>query len=201
MHTRFRVIGLIASCVGCGAGAGARGNPPAPPPPPPASSGSSAPAVRPGIDVLLADSVALVRDRRVGLVTNQSGIDARGVRDVDRMLEAGVRVVALFGPEHGFTGRLDVDTRPGSLRETDSATGLPVYLLHDGVRPLAPTAEMLAGIDVLVLDLQDAGARYYTYPATAVLVMQGAAAAGIPVIVVDRPNPIGGAVQGNALDS
>ncbi len=151
--------------------------------------------------MLLADSVALVRDRRVGLVTNQSGIDARGVRDVDRMLEAGVRVVALFGPEHGFTGRLDVDTRPGSLRETDSATGLPVYLLHDGVRPLAPTAEMLAGIDVLVLDLQDAGARYYTYPATAVLVMQGAAAAGIPVIVVDRPNPIGGAVQGNALDS
>jgi len=157
--------------------------------------------VRPGIEVLLADSVHLVRGRRLGLVTNQTGVDSRGVRDVDRLLAAGHRVTALFAPEHGFTGRLDVDTRPSSMAATDPASGLPVFVLHDGVRPIGPTPEMLASVDVLLIDLQDAGARYYTYPASAVLVMQAAARARIPVVVLDVTDPIGGAVQGNALDS
>ncbi|HEX5386255.1 MAG TPA: DUF1343 domain-containing protein [Gemmatimonadales bacterium] len=178
-----------AACAACGAGPGQL----------PASARQQ--AVRPGIEVLLSDSMHLVRGRRVGLVTNQSGVDSRGRRDVDRLLAAGVRVTALFGPEHGFNGRLDVDTRPAGAVERDSATGLPVYALHDGVRPIGPTPAMLADIDILLLDLQDAGARYYTYAATAVLVMQSAATARIPVVVLDRPDPIGGLVQGNALDS
>jgi uncharacterized protein YbbC (DUF1343 family) len=184
------VTGVVSGCLACAAQAG-----------PAASARGPEPAVRPGIEVLLSDSIALVRGRRVGLVTNQTGVDARGVRDVDRLRGAGVRVVALFGPEHGFRGRIDVDTRPDSMTERDSATGLPVYALHDGIRLIGPTPAMLAGIDLLLLDLQDAGARYYTYPATAVLVMQSAAAAQLPVVVLDRPNPIGGLVQGNVLDS
>ena len=157
--------------------------------------------MRPGIEVLLADSVSLVRNRRIGLVTNQSGVDGNGVRDIDRLLSSGLKVTAMFAPEHGLRGSLDVDVAPERRQETDSATGTPVYLLHDGVRLHPPTAEMLAHVDVLVVDLQDAGARYYTYPATVALMMEAAAAARLPVVVLDRPNPIGGAVQGDVQDS
>ena len=157
--------------------------------------------MRPGIEVLLADSVSLVRNRRIGLVTNQSGVDGSGVRDIDRLVSSGLRVTALFAPEHGLRGSIDVDVAPERRQETDSATGTPVYLLHDGVRLHPPTAEMLAQVDILVVDLQDAGARYYTYPATVALIMEAAAAARLPVVVLDRPNPIGGAVQGEVQDS
>jgi uncharacterized protein YbbC (DUF1343 family) len=157
--------------------------------------------VRPGIEVLLTDSLSLVRSRRVGLVTNQSGVDGNGARDIDRLISSGIRVTAIFAPEHGLRGSIDVDTRPARQQETDSATGTPVYLLHDGVRLHPPTAEMLAQVDVLVVDLQDAGARYYTYPATVAMIMEAAAAARLPVVVLDRPNPIGGAVQGDVQDS
>jgi uncharacterized protein YbbC (DUF1343 family) len=165
-----------------------------------AGSGSAAPAqpgtVRPGIEVLLADSASLVRDRRIGLVTNQSGVDASGVSDVVRLRAAGLRLVALFSPEHGFRGAADPGAAVAS--SVDSATGLPIYSLYG--RTSAPTDAMLAGIDVLLVDLQDAGARYYTYITTTVDVMKAAAARGIPVVVLDRPNPIGGAVQGNVLE-
>ena len=127
-------------------------------------------AVRPGIEVLLTDSAHLVRDRRVGLVTNQSGVDASGVSDVVRLRAAGVRLVALFSPEHGFRGAADPGAAVAS--SVDSATGLPIYSLYG--RTSAPTDEMLAGIDVLLVDLQDAGARYYTYITTTVDVMQAA---------------------------
>ena len=154
-------------------------------------------AVRPGIAVLLEDSVHLVRDRRIGLVTNQAGVDAQGVSDVVRLQSANVDLVALFSPEHGFRGVAD----PGALvaSSKDSATGLPIYSLYG--RTSAPTSEMLRGIDVMLVDLQDAGARYYTYLATTVEVMRAAARHGIPVLVLDRPNPIGGLVQGNVLDT
>jgi uncharacterized protein YbbC (DUF1343 family) len=157
--------------------------------------------IRPGIEVLLADSMELVRDRRIGLVTNQSGIDAEGRRDLDRLLDAGLRVTAVFAPEHGLRGAIDVDVAPGSRQEIDSVTGTPVYLLHDGVRLHPPTPTMLEQVDVLVVDLQDAGARYYTYPATVATIMEAAAARDLPVVVLDRPNPIGGAVQGDVQDS
>jgi uncharacterized protein YbbC (DUF1343 family) len=153
-------------------------------------------AVQPGIEVLLADSAHLVRDRRVGLVTNQSGVDASGVSDVVRLRAAGVRLVALFSPEHGFRGAADPGAAVAS--SVDSTTGLPIYSLYG--RTSAPTDEMLQGVDVLLVDLQDAGARYYTYITTTVDVMKAAAGKGIPVVLLDRPNPIGGAVQGNVLE-
>jgi len=158
-------------------------------------------AVRPGIEVLLADSAHLVRGRRVGLVTNQTGVDGRGRRDVDRLREAGIRVTTLFGPEHGLYGRIQVDAAVERPSFVDSSTGLPAYELHDGRRPVAPTPEQLSQVDVLLVDLQDVGARYYTYTVTASLVMEAAARAGLPVVILDRPNPIGGLVQGNALDT
>jgi uncharacterized protein YbbC (DUF1343 family) len=152
--------------------------------------------VRPGIEVLLADSANLVRNRRVGLVTNQSGVDASGVSDVVRLRAAGIQLVALFSPEHGFRGAADPGAAVAS--SVDSATGLPIYSLYGATS--APTDEMLAGIDILLVDLQDAGARYYTYLTTTVDVMQAAGRKKIPVVVLDRPNPIGGAVQGNVLE-
>ncbi|HEV7366971.1 MAG TPA: DUF1343 domain-containing protein [Gemmatimonadales bacterium] len=165
------------------------------------AAGATPGRVRPGIEVLLGDSMSLVRNRRIGLVTNQSGVDGKGVRDIDRLVSSGFKVTALFAPEHGLRGSIDVDVAPERRQETDSATGTPVYLLHDGVRLHPPTAAMLAEVDVLVVDLQDAGARYYTYPATVALIMEAAAAARLPVVVLDRPNPIGGAVQGEVQDS
>jgi len=146
--------------------------------------------------VLLADSLHLVRNRRIGLVTNQAGVDAQGISDVARLQAAGVRIVALFSPEHGFRGAAD----PGAAiaSSVDSATGLPIYSLYG--RSSAPTDAMLRDIDVMLVDLQDAGARYYTYLATTVEVMKAAARVSVPVMVLDRPNPIGGVVQGNVLE-
>jgi uncharacterized protein YbbC (DUF1343 family) len=194
LHRSLALLGLWGWCIGCagnpqsdtGFGAG---------------TGASSPRVRPGIEVLLSDSLHLIRNRRIGLVTNQSGVDAQGERDLDRLIAAGVRVTAVFAPEHGLRGVIDVDVAPESRQDTDSATGLPVYLLHDGVRLHPPTAAMLANVDALVIDLQDAGARYYTYPAGVATVMGAAAAQRLPTIVLDRPNPIGGAVQGDVQDS
>jgi len=163
------------------------------------ASGAHAPAVsvRPGIDVLLSDSIQVVRGRTVGLVSNQAGVDAAGVSDVDRLLQAKVRLVALFSPEHGFRGAADPGAAVAST--TDSATGLPIYSLYGATR--GPTDSMLAGIDVLLVDLPDVGARYFTYLATTIEVMRSAARRHLPVLVLDRPNPIGDLVQGNVLDS
>jgi uncharacterized protein YbbC (DUF1343 family) len=129
-------------------------------------------------------------------VTNQAGVDANGISDVVRLRAAGLRLVALFSPEHGFRGAAEPGAAVAS--SVDSATGLPIYSLYG--RTSAPTDQMLDGIDVLVVDLQDAGARYYTYLFTAVGVMQAAGRRGIPVVVLDRPNPIGALVQGDVLD-
>ncbi|HET7111368.1 MAG TPA: DUF1343 domain-containing protein, partial [Gemmatimonadales bacterium] len=158
---------------------------------------NSGPIVRPGIDVLLSDSMSLVAGRRVGLVTNQTGVDRHGESDVDRLLAAGVRLVALYSPEHGFRGSADPGASVAST--TDSATGLPIYSLYG--RTASPTDSMLRGVDMMLVDLQDAGARYYTYIATATEVMRAAARRGMPVVMLDRPNPIGGAMEGNVLDT
>lgn len=181
------MIGMVVS--GCRAATAASG----PPRPPSVPVGTG---VRPGIDVLLDDSLHLVRGRRVGLVTNQTGVDRLGRSDVDRLRAAGVQLTALFSPEHGFRGAADPGAPVGSTR--DSLTGLPIYSLYG--RTVAPTPAMLEGLDLLVVDLQDVGARYYTYISTAIEVMRAAAPRGLPVLVLDRPNPIGGAVQGNVLD-
>ncbi|MGH7753690.1 MAG: exo-beta-N-acetylmuramidase NamZ family protein, partial [Gemmatimonadales bacterium] len=149
--------------------------------------------VRPGIEVLVTDSLHLVRGKRLGLLTNHTGIDRSGRRDVDVLRAAtGIRLVALFSPEHGFRGTED---RSGLSDATDSATGIPIYNLYGGARSTARAA--LDSIDVVLVDLQDIGARYYTYVSTAVQLTIMAAALDKPVLVLDRPNPLGGeAVQG-----
>ena len=157
----------------------------------------TAPRVHPGIDVLLSDSIRLVQGKRLGLITNQSGVDARGVSTIDRLSHApGVRLVALFAPEHGLRGT----AAPGApVADTvDSATGLPIYSLYGTSR--APSPAQLANLDELVVDLQAVGTRTWTYVSTMVAAMRAAAAAGRRVIVLDRPDPIGCAVQGPLLD-
>ena len=154
------------------------------------------PAVRPGIDVLLTDSLHLVRGRRVGILTNQTGVNRAGKGDLDLLRAAGIRLTAIFSPEHGFRGNLD---RENIGNAVDSATGVPIFSLYGAVR--APTKEMLAGLDVLLIDLQDIGARPYTYISTTLLALRAAGAAQRRAIVLDRPNPIGGElVQGPVLD-
>ncbi len=183
MHRSLVLLGLWGWALGCAS--------PAP------ETGAAGPAaVLPGIEVLLADSLHLVRDRRVGLVTNQAGVDADGISDVARLRAADVRLAALFSPEHGFRGAADPGAAVASAR--DSATGLPIYSLYG--RTSAPTPEMLAGLDVMLVDLQDVGARYYTWLFTTIEVMRAAGRQRLPVIVLDRPNPIGGLVQGNVLE-
>ena len=153
----------------------------------------------PGIDVLLRDSLHLVRGRRVGLVTNQTGVDREGVSSIDRLASSDdVTLVALFSPEHGIRGEAEAGVGVDSGR--DPRTGLPVHSLYGKTRK--PTREMLEGVEILLFDIQDIGARYYTYIYTMALSMEAAGEAGIPFVVLDRPNPIGGEkVQGNVLDS
>jgi uncharacterized protein YbbC (DUF1343 family) len=149
--------------------------------------------VRPGIEVVVADSAHLIAGKRLGLLTNHTGIDRQGRRDADVLLAHGQRLMALFSPEHGFRGTED---RSGLSDAVDSATGLPIYNLYQGSRASARAA--LDSLDVVLIDLQDIGARYYTYIATAAQLMRDAARAGKRVIVLDRPNPVGGReVQGN----
>jgi len=155
-------------------------------------------AARPGIDVLFTDSLHLVAGRRVGLITNHTGIDAQGRSSIDRLADhPDVELVALFAPEHGIRG----EERAGAAIDdgVDDRTGVPVLSLYGETR--TPTPEMLEGIDVLLFDMQDIGARYYTYVSTMALAMEATGAAGIPFVVLDRPNPIrGDVVQGNVLE-
>lgn len=144
----------------------------------------------------MTDSIHLVRGRRLGLLSNQTGVDRSGRRDADALRAAGLQLVALFSPEHGFRGQED---RPGLPDAVDSSTGLPIYSLYGGSRAAARAA--LDSIDVLLIDLQDIGARYYTYPATATTLMRDAAARGKAVVVLDRPDPIGGMLMGGDIRS
>ncbi|MBI2402346.1 MAG: DUF1343 domain-containing protein [Gemmatimonadetes bacterium] len=156
----------------------------------------SQPAVHPGIDVLLTDSLHLITGRRVGLLTNQTGVDAGGVTDLTRLLGAGIQVTAIFSPEHGYRGALDQEVVEHGV---DSASNIRIWSLYGDVR--APTSDMLLDIDILLVDLHDIGARPYTFISTALLTMQSAQAQRIPVIILDRPDPLGGVhVQGPVLD-
>lgn len=155
------------------------------------------PAVQTGLDVLAGQGFAPLRGLRLGLVTNHTGRDARGRRNVDLLAAApGVRLAALFSPEHGLQGKLDEKVASGA----EPATGLPVHSLYGEAR--RPTDAMLEGLDALVFDVQDAGARFYTYITTLAYAMEAAARRGIPIYVLDRPNPINGeVVQGPMLDA
>jgi uncharacterized protein YbbC (DUF1343 family) len=152
--------------------------------------------VVPGVEVLFADSLHLIRGKRVGLITNHSGFDRQRRSTVDLLAGVpGVRLVALFAPEHGIRGV--AETRVAS--SVDEKTGLPVHSLYGETRK--PTPAMLDSVDVLVYDIQDIGVRQYTFESTMALAMQAAAEKGIPIVVLDRPNPVGGMIiEGNILE-
>jgi uncharacterized protein YbbC (DUF1343 family) len=154
--------------------------------------------VQSGIDVLEAEDFAPLRGPRIGLITNHTGIDSEGRRTIDLLFRApGVKLVAIFTPEHGLSGTEDAPSSKETT--TDQATGLPVYSLYG--KTLRPTGEMLEGIDALVFDIQDAGVRFYTYITTMGYAMEAAAQKGITFFVLDRPDPISGAfVQGPVMD-
>ncbi len=151
-----------------------------------------------GLEILLAERIDLIRDQRVGLIVNPSSVDAKLRHAIDLFRNRPeFDLVALFGPEHGARG--DAQDQIEVEKHNDEATRLPVYSLYGETRIPAP--EMLSQIDVLVFDMQDVGARYYTFIYTMVYAMRAAARDGKRVVVLDRPNPIGGAaVEGNVLD-
>jgi len=146
--------------------------------------------VKTGLEVLVESDFAPLQGKRVGLVTNPSGVDRNLVSTIDILANApGVKLVALYGPEHGVRGSEHAGDHVSS-EPRDPATGVPVYSLYGATRK--PTQEMLKGIDVMVYDIQDNGCRSYTFISTLGLVMSACAEAGIEVMVLDRPNPLGG---------
>lgn len=154
-------------------------------------------ATRTGLDVLVDQKFQPFAGKRIGLITNQTGIDRQGHRNVDLMRKAGISVAALFSPEHGFLGRED---RPGIQNAIDPASGIKIFSLYGETQ--RPTPEMLRGLDALVFDIQDIGARCYTYESTMAYAMEAAAKARLPFYVLDRPNPITGTrVEGPLLDA
>src|SRR5262245_50382203 len=155
------------------------------------------PSVLSGLE-MLARRAAPLQDRRVGLLCHQASVTRDLTHAVDVVASLrGVRLAALFAPEHGLAGAAQDLVRVGST--TDASTGLSVWSLYD--RRLAPTEPMLKVIDALIVDLQDVGSRYYTFVWTMTLSMRACAAAHVPVIVLDRPNPLGGVVmEGNVPD-
>lgn len=153
-------------------------------------------AVRPGVEIFVENPPEVVRGKRVGLITNHSGMDRQRRATID-LLRAmpELELVALFSPEHGIRGVAESRVDSG----VDEATGLPVHSLYSDTRK--PTPEMLEGIEALVYDIFDVGVRQYTYESTLALAMQAAAEKGIPIVVLDRPNPVTGRiVEGNILE-
>ena len=147
------------------------------------------PKVKTGIEVLIEQDFAPLAGKRVGLITNPTGVDSQLRSTIDILHEArNVNLVALFAPEHGVRGNVYAGDKVNS--STDSKTGIPVHSLYGKSRK--PTAAMLKGIDVLVYDIQDIGCRSYTFISTMGLAMQAAAEQGIEFMVLDRPNPLGG---------
>lgn len=145
--------------------------------------------VKTGIEVLRSDGFGLLKGKNVGLITNPTGVDSQLKSTIDILFEAkGVKLVALFGPEHGVRGDVYAGEKIESAK--DPVTGLPVYSLYGSTHK--PTPEMLEGIDVLVYDIQDIGCRSYTYISTMGKAMEAAAENNIEFVVLDRPNPLGG---------
>jgi len=180
MRTTSKLVCAAFSCVSLAA---------------PAAAQTSA-GVVPGVEVLLTDSLHLIQGKRVGLLTNHSGRDRKGTSTIDLLFKApGVKLVALYAAEHGIRGTEKAGAKIGQT--TDSATGLPVYSLYGKQDMSVP--EMLKGIDVLVYDIQDVGARVYTFEWT---MANTAAVAKMPIIILDRPDPIrADRYEGNILDT
>ncbi|MBN2090876.1 DUF1343 domain-containing protein [candidate division KSB1 bacterium] len=183
----YFIVIFILSCMffqfGCGAN----------------SNGNSTPAkIKLGIDVLLEKKLDLISGKKVGLITNPTGVNRDGQPTIDLLFkQSQVKLIALFGPEHGIRG--DIPGGKNVEQYQDQQTGLPVYSLYGKTR--RPTPEMLKGLEVLIYDIQDIGSRAYTYIYTMAYAMEAARDHKIPFIVLDRPNPLGGVrVEGNVLD-
>ena len=179
-----RIVAMVALALAAGASAVE---------PQESVAGKQATVVKTGLANFLQTPPAFIQGKRIGLITNHSGRDEQGRSTADLLYEMkGVKLVALFAPEHGIRG----DNQYG---DRDAMTGLPIHTLFGGTS--RPTPEMLKDVDVLVYDIQDIGVRQYTFESTMALGMQAAAEKGIPYIVLDRPNPIGGnIVEGNLTD-
>ncbi|MGK9487150.1 exo-beta-N-acetylmuramidase NamZ family protein [Bacillus pumilus] len=154
--------------------------------------------VKTGIETLLSSNLSWLKGKRVGLITNPTGIDANMKNSVDLLFEhPSIKLTALYGPEHGVRG--DAQAGEGVESYTDEKTGLPVYSLYGKTRK--PTLDMLKNVDILLFDIQDVGARYYTYIYTMAYALEAAKENNIPFVVLDRPNPIGGLkVEGPVLE-
>lgn len=165
----------------------------------PTSIQAETPKVKPGIEVLADSGFDRLAGKRVGLITNPTGVDNKLRSTIDILADApGVNLTALFAPEHGVRG--DHVAGAAVSNETDTATGIPVYSLHGRTRK--PTHNMLRDIDILVYDIQDIGCRSYTFISTMGLAMEAAASEGIEFMVLDRPNPLGGIrVEGSIVES
>lgn len=167
------------------------------------STGIARATVKPGITVLLEDSLGLIRNKRIALLTNQTGIDEHGVSDIERLRDAGARaagvsLVRLFSPEHGIRGTED---RTHIASGVDERSGLPVHSLYVETT-VAPPDSLLTDLDALVVDLQDVGTRTWTYVGAMDYAMRAAARRHLPIIVLDRPNPLTGVhVDGPMLDT
>lgn len=176
---RFLSLVWMLWCIGCNISA------------PPAS-------VKLGVDVLMESKLDLFTGKRVGVITNQTGVDSQGRHVIDLLFHApGLKLTAIFAPEHGIRG--DVEGGYQIDDQKDSKTGVPIFSLYGATKK--PTPEMLHNLDVLMFDIQDVGARFYTYISTMSLCMEAAAEQGIEFVVLDRPNPITGSiVEGPVLD-
>ena len=154
--------------------------------------------VKTEIEVLKESGFRMLQGKRVGLITNPTGVDNNLKSTIDILHEApNVQLVALYGPEHGVRGDVHAGDKVSDFK--DPHTGVPVYSLYGATRK--PTKEMLEGVDLLVYDIQDIGCRSYTYISTLYLVMQAAAENNIELVVLDRPNPLGGIkVEGNLVE-
>ncbi len=150
-----------------------------------------------GLDVLENDDFAPLKGKAVAVVTNQTGLSRSGEHILDLLdREEGVTLKVIFGTEHGITGRVE---RGVKIEDTENRTGVKVYSLYGQTRK--PTPDQLAGVDVVIFDMQDVGARYYTYASTMTLVMDACARDGVPFWVLDRPNPVrGDVIDGPILD-
>jgi uncharacterized protein YbbC (DUF1343 family) len=157
----------------------------------------SAAPVKPGLEILLEKQLSLIQGKRVGIVTNQTGVDRQGRHIVDLLAAVpGVKLTAIFAPEHGLRGTIEAGYKINN--QLDAKTGTPIYSIYGKINK--PTPEMLRNIEVLVFDMQDVGARFYTYISTMSLCMEAAAENNIDFIVLDRPNPIDGImVEGPVL--
>src|SRR5687768_13932535 len=185
---QMRIVIAALLCVACA---------PAPRAPSAETPGAGISRVRPGIETFLSNVPERLRGKRVGLITNHTGIDASRRTDIDLIAQhKDLKLVALLAPEHGIRGTLEAGDRVDDT--FDSTTRVPIYSLYKS-EDRGPTPEMLKDVDVIVYDLQEVGGRTWTYVSTMALAMEAARKKGIPFVVLDRPNPIGGEIVEGAL--